>query len=723
MNLDEIVSPIRRIAFRMWRRLAVATPGGRSRAFGTSDHQIGAVLVINLDRQPRRWQRVTAELGRIRTAQGAPLTTLTSRLSAIDARDGRAVAATADVDVMYRVGDQLYVQPDARLAESFSEDEPVRMTRQEVAVARSHIEAWKAISSGTHPYVLVLEDDIWFRPGAAGSIDRGWQAASERAMNDKEPHLIYLSYTDAGGTAARTDICEHLFRPIRGLWCLSGYVLSREGAEILLRALPVVGPVDLWMNYRFAELHTLALTSAAIAQRQDGTSDNAYSILPYLARAGTIDAGHPKMAPSPSRTKPVLAWTAHSEHESLAMALSMLGLRVRVFDKGDDDPLDQRQLAEAFETFDALIDVPLTPAAAAATAAAANAGTSVHIIESGAVTPAGMVPHRVGPPHTAGATTLLSRGSWDVLCEILDLEMPVDLFPSGGSPKVRLFRDDRLLGLTTPAASATPAKTNRHASLDDSPWVLPSAANWHPRPSIASCTPAPNSPIVRSDMASLPPSLRCLVETFPGNLASFRPERLNHNERGTDLVLERSGDGRRPYESAAFASRQTFKYGHFEVDIKAAQGPGLITGFFLHREAPRQEIDIELSGAEPRRMLTNVFFNPGDDNTTMGFGYRGTPHWIDLDFDVTEDFHLYAIDWEPGCITWTVDGRIVHQRLGWDPTPVPHLDMMLHGNLWAPRSTELAGRVDPAYLPATATFRNISVATHTPHSQLGTSTP
>ena len=161
------------LAFRAWRFLTVSVPGARIRAFGGGTGQIGAIMVVNLDRQPRRWRRVMRELGRFRTCEGVPLTSITRRLVAVDARDGRAVAATADVDAMYRIGDHLYVQPDNRLAECFAEDEPVRMTQQEVAVARSHVEAWKAVATGTHVYVLVLEDDVWFTPGAPAAIDRG----------------------------------------------------------------------------------------------------------------------------------------------------------------------------------------------------------------------------------------------------------------------------------------------------------------------------------------------------------------------------------------------------------------------------------------------------------------------------------------------------------------------------------------------------------------------
>src|SRR4051794_19368733 len=115
MNLSRVVNPMRTFAFQTWRSLTVLAPGGQIHAFGGGAGQIGAVIVVNLDRQPKRWRRVTRELGRFRTSEGAPLTSMTRRFAAIDARDGRAVAATADVDAMYRIGDHLYVQPDPRL--------------------------------------------------------------------------------------------------------------------------------------------------------------------------------------------------------------------------------------------------------------------------------------------------------------------------------------------------------------------------------------------------------------------------------------------------------------------------------------------------------------------------------------------------------------------------------------------------------------------------------
>ncbi|WP_140861432.1 family 16 glycosylhydrolase [Myxococcus xanthus] len=700
MNLREASGSLRNFVFRLVRAIASIFPGGRISAFGAGDNMIGSILVVNLDRQPRRWRRVLRELGRFRTAEGTPLKLIARRLAAVDARDGRAVAATADVDSMYCIGDQLYVQPDARLAECFGVNDPIRMTRQEVAVARSHVEVWKTVATGTDDHVLVLEDDVWFRRGAAAAIDHGWTAALRRCRTEGGPHLLYLSYEDAG--AERVDVCDALFRPVRGLWFLSGYVLSRKGAATLLRAMPVIGPVDMWINYRFKELDALALTSPAILQRQDGISDNSYSILPFLARAGIVDAGSGPKPPDRTRVGPVMAWTATGEREGLAMALSMLGLRVRVFDT-DEKAIQATSLRNLFEVFDALVDAPL--ASGALSSAIAMADTKF-LLEANALLRSDTESERLPPSRTAVLPEARPEtGAWQPLCALLGLSEPVQSYPLGAPRRVRLFRDDR------PDASSRSAflSLRKAYPLDDSPWVLPPWSGWQPMPPTGRPEPFTGERLVHAAMTTATPLFPRLVETFPGNLSSFAQEGLVHDKDGAHLVLSKAGTAARPYRSGAFASVRSFEYGRFEAEIRAASGSGLITGFFLHRDAPRQEIDVELAGNAPRYMLVNVYFNPGDDGAAIGYGYRGSPCRIDLGFDSTLDFHLYTIDWRPGRIAWLVDGKTVHERVNWDPTPLPHLPMRLHANLWAPRSEELVGRLEDNALPATATFRNVSV--------------
>lgn len=702
MNLDRLTRPVGAHAFRTWRSGVVRAPGGRIQAFGSGKNQIGSITVINLDRQPRRWSLVTRELGRFRTSEGLRLTAITRRLAAVDARDGRSTAATSDVDAMYRVGDQLHVQPDDRLARCFSENEPVRMTRQEVAVARSHVEAWKAAATGTARFTLVLEDDVWFSCGARSAIDRGWSSALRRCSDDGGPKLFYLSYSDAGGTADRREEFGGVFRPVRGLWFLSGYVLSRDGAAALLQSMPVVGPVDLWMNFQLAKLGALALSSPAISQRRDVASDNAYSMLPYLARAGVIDGAQNARPPGALHSRAVLSWTSNADREPLAMALSMLGLRVRVFD-GDEPPMDEADLAMVLREFDAAVNAPLGPSAAAAVSSNRR---MVLLLEDGRVPPDGL---GLAQFHTSRSAVLSpdssDRKSWDVLADLLGVVAPVDSFPAGAPRSFRVFRDDR--ASRRPACLEGSGRTGR--SMDDSPWVLPLTSSWQPAEPSARPRTVAGQPRLKVRLTQPSTDVRALVETFPGNLAYFAHENLEHNQEGVQLTIDAVANGSRPFRSGAFASVGTFRHGRFEVEIRAAAGPGLVTGFFLRRDNPLQEIDVEFPGSEPWRMLVNVFFNPGDDGSAMSFGYRGSPCWVDLGFDATKDFHRYAIDWRPGYVAWLVDGCVVHERVGWDPTPIPHLAMRVHANLWAPRSDELAGRLDEQRLPAVAAFRNLSV--------------
>lgn len=700
MRFEKTSGILRRLSFRVSRAALSLFYGGRISAFGAGEGKISMILIINLDRQPQRLRRTLRELRRFRTSDGASLAHLAQRLRAVDARDGRAVAATADVDQNYRLGDQLYVQPDARLEACFGLAEPIMMTRQEVAVARSHVEAWKFIVASSCSHVLILEDDVWFPTGAAAAIDRGWRAFINRHTERGSRNLLYLSYEDAGGTASRVDVCDSLFRPERGLWFLSGYVLSREGAERLLRSMPVVGPVDMWINYRFEELGALALTTPAILQRPDERSDNSYSVMPFLARAGIVDASRAPDLPAATLGS-VLAWTAGREVEGLAMALSMLGLRVRVFD-GDERAIPASELLVLLKSFDALVDAPLT--LCAVSAALAKSGTKFLLesdfIAKGAVQ-LSMLPQsrtevlpRDGPCHA----------SWEPICRLLGIEPPIHAFPQGAPQAWKMFRDYRPIRGRLRADNARWVRP-----VDDTPWTLLPDSNrpTQPRPNRGDLSAGAR--IIDANMSCASPWFPGRVETFPGNLAAFARDGVVYTKDGANLVLSRATDGNRPYRSGAFASARAFGHGRFEAEIRAARGAGLVTGFFLHRDAPRQEIDVEFTGDSPYSMLANVYFNPGDDGATLGFGYRGSPCRIELGFDVASDFHLYAIDWQPECISWSVDGKIVHQRVCWDPTPIPHLPMRLHANLWAPRSAELAGRIDESVLPSSATFRNISI--------------
>jgi len=135
----------------------------------------------------------------------------------------------------------------------------------------------------------------------------------------------------------------------------------------------------------------------------------------------------------------------------------------------------------------------------------------------------------------------------------------------------------------------------------------------------------------------------------------------------------------------------------------------MITGFFLHRNSPRQEIDMEIVGNRPDHLLINVFYNPGVEGARFDYGYRGAPSIIALGFDASESPHRFAIEWNPCEIRWLVDEQLIHERVNWDPTPIPQLPMTLHVNTWPSSSRALAGRLASRRLPATAVVKSIAI--------------
>ena len=131
-----------------------------------------------------------------------------------------------------------------------------------------------------------------------------------------------------------------------------------------------------------------------------------------------------------------------------------------------------------------------------------------------------------------------------------------------------------------------------------------------------------------------------LDDTYPGNLAVFRPGNVAVAEGGgLQLVLQAERCRDRRYTSGAIASpaepSELFTYGRFEAEIRPARADGVLSAMFLYRHDPWQEIDLEFLGAQPDRLLINVFYNPGDEGDRHNFGRRGTPVMIDLGFDAS----------------------------------------------------------------------------------------
>ena len=306
----------------------------RCQAFGSlntkEQPRIERIYVINLNRQPVRWTEMEHELRHVLDWSGVELWNLTERYAAVDATHFlQDPLKDADIDPIYTLCDQLFVEPQPfALPTRMELNSPIQMSRPEVAIARSHIGVWRQVMANNYEYVLVLEDDVWFRSEFAQNLDQAWAEIKAEGNRESNFDILYLSYEEVKHGAPKTFLSSNVFRPVRGLWYLSGYVISRKGAQKILRLLPCRGPVDLWINHQFGFLDVRAIKRSVISQRHDVSSTNSYSILPTLTKIGAITSESASLFHVRPSERPIFAFGPRgSGLTSLAMALSMLGYR------------------------------------------------------------------------------------------------------------------------------------------------------------------------------------------------------------------------------------------------------------------------------------------------------------------------------------------------------------------------------------------------------------
>jgi beta-glucanase (GH16 family) len=125
-----------------------------------------------------------------------------------------------------------------------------------------------------------------------------------------------------------------------------------------------------------------------------------------------------------------------------------------------------------------------------------------------------------------------------------------------------------------------------------------------------------------------------------------------------------------PFTSARIKTRGLFskKYGRFEIRAKLPVGKGVWPAIWMLPEenkyggwAASGEIDIvEARGQEPGKVLGTLHYGaPAPRNTHTGKDYVLPGN------STIADFHVYALEWEPGEIRWSVDGKQYQTQNFW----------------------------------------------------------
>lgn len=126
----------------------------------------------------------------------------------------------------------------------------------------------------------------------------------------------------------------------------------------------------------------------------------------------------------------------------------------------------------------------------------------------------------------------------------------------------------------------------------------------------------------------------------------------------TDGVLELHFRGQpsknRSFGCAEIQTRQRFGYGVYEARLRTDVGSGLNASFFTYigpiDKKPHDEIDVEILTRDTSRFQANVY----------SAGKGGNEKLVPVSGGTESGFNDYAFVWEPGRITWYLNGESVY---------------------------------------------------------------
>lgn len=121
------------------------------------------------------------------------------------------------------------------------------------------------------------------------------------------------------------------------------------------------------------------------------------------------------------------------------------------------------------------------------------------------------------------------------------------------------------------------------------------------------------------------------------------------------------------YASGQYESLSEYHYGQYCVRMQAAEGCGLVTGFFVFyadweevngetRSKEWHEIDIEILGKATNEVQVNHRLQQLGDTKPSN-----NPVTKSLGFDAAEEMHDYCFVWLPDSITWYADYKEIYK--------------------------------------------------------------
>jgi len=181
-------------------------------------------------------------------------------------------------------------------------------------------------------------------------------------------------------------------------------------------------------------------------------------------------------------------------------------------------------------------------------------------------------------------------------------------------------------------------------------------------------------------------------------------------------VLSYSLSFAKDYKGAELYSNNSYLYGRFEMRIKAAQGSGILSTFFLYRNNSEknttlwEEIDIEIFGKDTNSYQTNII----TEKTEGTKSHSEKVHRPNVNLQTK--FHTYVLEWTPDYIAWYFnDVEIRRDSATKNPQVALCKDAMsIRFNTWAAEIPEWVGAFDTKKLPQTQYVDYLKYYEYTP---------
>jgi beta-glucanase (GH16 family) len=156
-------------------------------------------------------------------------------------------------------------------------------------------------------------------------------------------------------------------------------------------------------------------------------------------------------------------------------------------------------------------------------------------------------------------------------------------------------------------------------------------------------------------------------------LQYYRAENASVSDGTLVITAKQEAFGGREYTSARLRTlgRAAWRYGRLEARARVPKGKGMWPAFWMMPArsfyggwAASGEIDImEARGSEPNTVLGTLHFGgtfPDNTRTEASFTLPAG--------DFSQDFHEFAVEWEPWEIRWYVDGQVYSTLNNWYST-------------------------------------------------------